>query len=339
MGLLSVDDIGIDLGTANIRVYIEEKGIVINEPSAIAVNRNTGEMIAVGEEARKMMGRAPGDIIIVRPLREGVISNYHDTERMLRYFIRKVIGRKGLIKPRILVCVPSGVTEVEQRALIEVALEAGARQAHLIEEPIAAAIGAGIDIGSPYGNMVVDIGGGTTDVAVISLGSTVVSESVKMAGDGLDQAIIRYMRNKHHILIGERTAADIKGNIGSAYPRREQLFMEVTGRGLHTGYPQTIALSSNETVEALEEALNIMLETVFRVLERTPPELTGDIAETGICMTGGGSLLYGLDRLISERTGIPCYVAEDAISCVVRGTGIALNDISLYLDNYGDYQA
>ncbi len=339
MSLVSVNDIGIDLGTANIRIFVEEKGIVVNEPSAIAVNRNTGEMIAVGEEARKMIGRAPGDIIIVRPLREGVISNYHDTQRMLRYFIRKVIGRKGLIKPRILVCVPSGVTEVEQRALIEVALEAGARQAHLIEEPIAAAIGAGIDIGSPYGSMVVDIGGGTTDVAVISLGSTVVSESVKMAGDGLDQAIIRYMRNKHHILIGERTAADIKGNIGSAYPRKNQLFMEVTGRGLRTGYPQTIALSSNETMEAFEGALTIILETILRVLERTPPELTGDISETGICMTGGGSLLYGLDRLISERTGIPCYVADDAISCVVRGTGIALADISLYLDNYGDYQA
>ncbi len=330
MSLLSVNDIGIDLGTANVRIFIENKGIVVNEPSVIAVNRNTGEVLAVGKEARNMLGRTPGNIVIVRPLKEGVISNYYDTERMLRYFLNKVTGRRNIIKPSILVCVPSGVTEVEKRALIEVTLEVGARQASLIEEPIAAAIGAGIDIGSPCGYMVIDIGGGTTDIAVISLGGMVVSESVKTAGDRLDQAIIRYMRKKHHILIGERTAADIKGNIGSAYYRKDQLLMEVTGRGLNTGFPKTVVLSSNETMEIFEEPLATMLETIHRVLERTPPELIGDISETGICMTGGGSLLYGLDRLISESTGIPCYVAEDAMSCVVRGTGIALGEMGQY---------
>ena len=330
MGLFEFNDIGIDLGTASVLVYVKGKGIVLREPSVVAVNRNTGEIIAIGEEARVMLGRTPGNIVAVRPLRNGVISNFHDTERMLRYFLRKVIGRRLFFKPRVMICVPSGVTEVERRSVIEAAEEAGARQTYLIEEPMAAAIGAGIDISAPVGNMVIDIGGGTCDIAVISLGGIVVSDSVKVAGDKFDEAIIRYMKKKHNMLIGERTAEEIKINIGSAFPRKEQIYMEVAGRNLISGLPKSVTLSSNETIEALEEPLNAMMETLHSVLERVPPELSSDIAENGICMTGGGSLLYGLDRLFSEKTGIPCYVAEDAISCVAIGTGLALDNLSLY---------
>ncbi|MGI5918231.1 MAG: rod shape-determining protein [Christensenellales bacterium] len=330
MGLFEFNDIGIDLGTASVLVYVKGKGIVLREPSVVAVNRNTGEIIAIGEEARVMLGRTPGNIVAIRPLRNGVISNFHDTERMLRYFLRKVIGRRLFFKPRVMICVPSGVTEVERRSVIEAAEEAGARHTYLIEEPMAAAIGAGIDISAPVGNMVIDIGGGTCDIAVISLGGIVVSDSVKIAGDKFDEAIIRYMKKKHNMLIGERTAEEIKINIGSAFPRKEQIYMEVAGRNLISGLPKSVTLSSNETIEALEEPLNAMMETLHSVLERVPPELSSDIAENGICMTGGGSLLYGLDRLFSEKTGIPCYVAEDAISCVAIGTGLALDNISLY---------
>ena len=330
MGLFEFNDIGIDLGTASVLVYVKGKGIVLREPSVVAVNRNTGEIIAIGEEARVMLGRTPGNIVAVRPLRNGVISNFHDTERMLRYFLRKVIGRRLFFKPRVMICVPSGVTEVERRSVIEAAEEAGARHTYLIEEPMAAAIGAGIDISAPVGNMVIDIGGGTCDIAVISLGGIVVSDSVKIAGDKFDEAIIRYMKKKHNMLIGERTAEEIKINIGSAFPRKEQIYMEVAGRNLISGLPKAVTLSSNETIEALEEPLNAMMETLHSVLERVPPELSSDIAENGICMTGGGSLLYGLDRLFSEKTGIPCYVAEDAISCVAIGTGLALDNLNLY---------
>ncbi len=330
MGLFEFNDIGIDLGTASVLIYVKGKGIVLREPSVMAVNRNTGEIIAIGEEARVMLGRTPGNIVAVRPLRNGVISNFHDTERMLRYFLRKVIGRRLFFKPRVMICVPSGVTEVERRSVIEAAEEAGARHTYLIEEPMAAAIGAGIDISAPVGNMVIDIGGGTCDIAVISLGGIVVSDSVKIAGDKFDEAIIRYMKKKHNMLIGERTAEEIKINIGSAFPRKEQIYMEVAGRNLISGLPKSVTLSSNETIEALEEPLNAMMETLHSVLERVPPELSSDIAENGICMTGGGSLLYGLDRLFSEKTGIPCYVAEDAISCVAIGTGLALDNLSLY---------
>jgi cell shape determining protein, MreB/Mrl family len=330
MALLEFNDIGIDLGTASVLVYVKGKGIVLREPSVLAVNRNTGEIIAIGEEARVMLGRTPGNIVAVRPLRNGVISNFHDTERMLRYFLRKVIGRRLFFKPRVIVCVPSGVTEVEKRSVIEATEEAGARHTALIEEPMAAAIGAGIDIGAPFGSMVIDIGGGTTDIALISLGGIVISDSVKIAGDKFDEAIVRYMKKKHNMLIGERTAEEIKINIGSAFPRKEQVYMEVAGRNLISGLPKVVTLSSNETIEALEEPLNGMMEMLHSVLERVPPELSSDIAENGICMTGGGSLLYGLDRLLSEKTGIPCYVAEDAISCVAIGTGMALDNIELY---------
>ena len=287
-------------------------------------------MKAIGEEARIMLGRTPGNIIAVRPLRDGVISNFHDTERMLRYFLRKVIGRKLFFKPRVVVCVPSGVTEVEKRSVIEATEEAGARHTFLIEEPIAAAIGAGIEIGEPNGNMVVDIGGGTTDIAVISLGGSVISDSIKIAGDKFDEAMVRFIKKKYNMLIGERTAEEVKINIGSAFPRREEAFMEVTGRNLISGLPKTITISSNETIEAFQEPLNSIMETVHGVLERTPPELAADVAENGICMTGGGALLYGLDRLLTERCKVPCYVAEDAISCVAIGTGKALENIDIY---------
>jgi len=330
MALFEFNDIGIDLGTASVLVYVKGKGIVLREPSVVAVNRATGEIIAIGEEARIMLGRTPGNIVAVRPLRNGVISNFHDTERMLRYFLRKVIGRRLFFKPRVVVCVPSGVTEVERRSVIEATEEAGARHTGLIEEPMAAAIGAGIDISAPFGNMVIDIGGGTTDIAVISLGGIVLSDSVKVAGDKFDDAIIRYMKKKHNMLIGERTAEEIKINIGSAFPRKEQIYMEVAGRNLISGLPKVVTISSNETIEALEEPLNTMMETLHGVLERIPPELSSDIAENGICMTGGGALLYGLDRLLSEKTGIPCYVAEDAISCVAIGTGLALDNMDYY---------
>lgn len=330
MGVFEFNDIGIDLGTASVLVYVKGKGIVLREPSVVAVNRNTGDMLAIGEEARVMLGRTPGNIVAVRPLRNGVISNFHDTERMLRYFMRKVVGRKLFFKPRVIVCVPSGVTEVERRSVIEATEEAGARHTGLIEEPMAAAIGAGIDITAPYGSMVMDIGGGTTDIAVISLGGIVISDSVKVAGDKFDEALVRYMKKKHNMLIGERTAEEIKINIGSAFPRKEQIYMEVAGRNLISGLPKMVTLSSNETIEALEEPLNTMMEMLHGVLERIPPELSSDVAENGICMTGGGALLYGLDRLLSEKTGIPCYVAEDAISCVAIGTGMALDNVDLY---------
>lgn len=337
MKLLETENVGIDLGTSNVRIFVKGRGIVLTEPSVVAVNRNSGEILAIGEEACAMLGRAPGNIVVVRPLKDGVISSYHDTERMLRYFLRKVIGRRMFFKPRVVICVPSGVTDVERRALIEVAEEAGAKRATLIEEPVAAAIGAGIDIAAPYGSMVMDIGGGTTDVAVISLGGMVINKSIKVAGDKLDEAMIRFMKKKHNLLIGEKTAEDIKINIGSAYPREDPAHMEITGRNLISGLPKSMVLSSNDTIEAFEEPLAAMLEAVQNVLERTPPELSADIAENGICMTGGGALLYGLDRLISEKTGLPCYLAEDAYSCVAIGTGKSVETADMHGDNALQY--
>jgi len=330
MGLFEFNDVGIDLGTANVLVYVKGKGIVLREPSVVAIDRISGELIAVGEDAKIMLGRTPGNIIAVRPLKDGVISNFHDTERMLRYFLRKVIGRKLFFKPRVIVCVPSGVTEVEKRSVIDATEEAGARHTCLIEEPLAAAIGAGLDIASPYGHMVLDIGGGTSDIAVLSLGGTVITGSVKCAGDKFNDAVIKYMKKKHNVLLGERTAEEIKINIGTAIPREDELFMEVTGRNIISGMPKTVTLSSNETVEAFEEPLAIVLDAIHSVLEQTPPELASDIAENGICMTGGGSLLHGFDKLLTEKTNAPCYVAEDATSCVAIGTGKALEDIALY---------
>lgn len=315
-------DIGIDLGTASVLVYVKGKGVVLKEPSVVAFDRDTNKIKAIGEEARLMLGRTPGNIVAVRPLRQGVISDYTVTEQMLKYFIQKAVG-KSLFgrKPRISVCVPSGVTEVEKNAVENATYQAGAREVSIIEEPIAAAIGAGIDIAKPCGNMIVDIGGGTADIAVISLGGTVVSTSIKTAGDDFDEAIVRYMRKKHNLLIGERTAEEIKINIGTAYKRPENITMDVRGRNLVTGLPKTITVSSEETEEALKETTAQIVDAVHSVLEKTPPELAADIADRGIVLTGGGSLLQGLEELIEEKTGINTMTADDPLTAVAIGTG------------------
>lgn len=319
--MLLTTDIGIDLGTASILVYIKGKGVVLKEPSVVAFDRDTNQIKAIGEEARLMIGRTPGNIVAVRPLRQGVISDYVVTEKMLKYFIKKAVGKKMLRKPRISVCIPSGATEVEKKAVEDAAYEAGAREVSIIEEPVAAAIGSGIDIARACGNMIVDIGGGTADIAVISLGGTVVSTSVKTAGDDFDEAIVRYMRKKHNLLIGERTAEDIKIKIGCAYKRPELVTIEVRGRNLVTGLPKTIMVTSDEMLEALREPAMQIVDAVHSVLERTPPELAADVYDRGIVMTGGGSLLNGLDALIEEKTGISTVIAEDPLTAVAVGTG------------------
>ena len=314
-------DIGIDLGTASILVYVKGKGVVLKEPSVVAFDRDTNRIKAIGEEARLMLGRTPGNIVAVRPLRQGVISDYTVTEKMLKYFIQKAVGKQRFRKPLISICVPSQVTEVERKAVEDAAFQAGARDVKIIEEPIAAAIGAGIDIARPCGNMIVDIGGGTSDIAVISLGGTVVSASIKIAGDDFDDAIVRYMRKKHNLLIGERTAEDIKIRIGSAYPGPESVTVDVRGRNLVTGLPKTITVTSEETEEALKDTTSQIVEAVHSVLEKTPPELAADIADRGIVLTGGGSLLYGLEELIESKTGITTMTAEDPMTAVAIGTG------------------
>ena len=314
-------DIGIDLGTASILVYVKGKGVVLKEPSVVAFDRDTNRIKAIGEEARLMLGRTPGNIVAVRPLRQGVISDYTVTEKMLKYFISKAVGKQRFRKPLISICVPSGVTEVERKAVEDAAFQAGARDVKIIEEPIAAAIGAGIDIARPCGNMIVDIGGGTSDIAVISLGGTVVSTSIKIAGDDFDDAIVRYMRKKHNLLIGERTAEDIKIRIGSAFPRPEVEEVDVRGRNLVTGLPKTITVTSKETEEALHDTTIQIVDAVHSVLEKTPPELAADIADRGIVLTGGGSLLYGLEELIESKTGITTMTAEDPMTAVAIGTG------------------
>ena len=314
-------DIGIDLGTASILVYVKGKGVVLKEPSVVAFDRDTNRIKAIGEEARLMLGRTPGNIVAVRPLRQGVISDYTVTEKMLKYFIQKAVGKQRFRKPLMSICVPSQVTEVERKAVEDAAFQAGARDVKIIEEPIAAAIGAGIDIARPCGNMIVDIGGGTSDIAVISLGGTVVSASIKIAGDDFDDAIVRYMRKKHNLLIGERTAEDIKIRIGSAYPRPESVTVDVRGRNLVTGLPKTITVTSEETEEALKDTTSQIVEAVHSVLEKTPPELAADIADRGIVLTGGGSLLYGLEELIESKTGITTMTAEDPMTAVAIGTG------------------
>ncbi len=321
-------DIGIDLGTATVLVYVKGKGIVVSEPSVVAIDTNTDRILKVGREAQQMLGRTPGNITAIRPLRDGVISQYDVTLRMLQHFIRKACG-SVLFKPRVIICVPSGITEVEERAVVDAATQAGARRTYLIEEPVAAAIGAGIDISMPNGNMVVDIGGGTTDIAVISLGGVVVSESIKVAGDKFDEAIIRYVRRKHNVLIGERTAEQIKMKVGGAWQRDEPRVIEVKGRCLVQGLPRVVRISSMEMPDALEEPITAIIESVCSVIERTPPELIGDILYNGIVMTGGGSLLYGLDRLITNVTGIKARVADKPVACVAIGTGKSLDHISV----------
>ena len=324
-------DIGIDLGTATVLAFVKGKGIVLREPSVVAVDNLTGEVLAVGEEARRMLGRTPGNIVATRPLKDGVISDYTVTEKMLKYFINKICGRT-IFSPRIMICIPSQVTEVEKKAVIDAAAQAGARKVYLIEEPIAAAIGAGIDISKPCGNMVVDIGGGTTDVAVISLGGSVVSTSLKVAGDKFDEAVVKYIKKKHNIIIGERTAEDLKINIGCVFPKIQDVEMDIRGRDLTSGLPKTITIHSSEMLEALIEPAMQVVDAVHSVLERTPPELTADISDKGIYMTGGGSLVDGLDKLLQEKTGINVMIANDTVSCVALGTGKALENLDI-LDN------
>lgn len=327
------DDIGIDLGTANVCVYVKGKGIILQEPTVVALERETDDILAVGEEARQMLGRTPANIIAVRPLKDGVISDYDITERMLKYFIKKSGGAGRFFKPRIMVCVPSGVTEVEKRAVQKAAMQAGSKSVYLMEEPVAAAIGAGIDISKPDGVMVIDIGGGTTDIATISLGSIVTNASIKVAGDKFDDAIVKYMKREHKLYIGDRTGEDLKKNIGTAYEREESVSMECRGRDLATGLPKSVLVTSEEMLEALDEPLQSICDAVHSVLEKTPPELAADISNSGIMITGGGALLWGIDRRIKARTGIDVKIAENPMSCVAVGTGLALESIEMLENN------
>ncbi|MCD8131401.1 MAG: rod shape-determining protein [Lachnospiraceae bacterium] len=325
---MAYSDIGIDLGTASILVYIKGKGVVLKEPSVVAFDRDTNTIKAIGENARLMFGRTPGNIVAVRPLRQGVISDYRVTEQMIEHFIRKAIGHRTFRKPRMAVCVPSGVTEVEKKAVEDAAYQAGAREVYIIEEPIAAAIGAGIDISRPCGNLIVDIGGGTSDIAVISLGGSVVSASIKVAGDDFDEALVRYLRKKHNLLVGDRSAEDLKIKVGTCWRSGEEEFMDVRGRDLVTGLPKTISVSSYETEEALRDTVNQIVETIHSVLEKTPPELAADISDRGIVLTGGGAMLRGLEELIHDRTGINTVTAEDPMTCVAIGTGKYIESLS-----------
>lgn len=329
-------DIGIDLGTSTIQVYAGGRGIVIREPSVVAVDKDTNRLLAVGREAQQMLGRTPGNIMVVRPLREGVISDYSVTERMLKYFMQRVTKRGllgSLLKPRVMICVPSGVTEVEERAVIDAGMQAGARKVYLIEEPLAAGIGVGIDITQPCGSMVVDIGGGTSDIAVISLGGIVISRSIKIAGDNFDDAIIRYIRKKYNILIGERTAEELKVKIGCVRKRDKLLAMDVRGRSLVSGLPKTIQVTSDEMYDALIEPAMAIVDEIRGVLEETPPELLGDISARGIILSGAGALLFGMERLIQNETRIKTVTAEEPENCVVCGTGRALENREI-LDAY-----
>ncbi|BAS28619.1 rod shape-determining protein MreB [Limnochorda pilosa] len=321
---------GVDLGTANTLVYIKHRGIVVQEPSVVAMDTVTRNVLAVGEEAKRMVGRTPGNIVAVRPLKDGVIADFETTEKMLRHFIRRAMqGANGLFRPRVVVGVPSGVTEVEKRAVIDATLSAGARDARVMEEPMAAAIGSGLPVQEPTGNMIVDIGGGTTEVAVISLGGIVAHRSIRVAGDEMDEAIIQHVRRTYNLLLGERTAEEVKKAIGTAYPPDEELTMEVRGRDLVSGLPKTITLTSQEIREAMSEPVAAIVEAVRQTLERTPPELSADIMEKGIVMAGGGALLRGIDRLIAEETQMPVHLTEDPLSAVAVGTGIALEHFDL----------
>ena len=319
-------DIGIDLGTATVIAYVKGKGIVLREPSVVAKNVDTGEILAVGESARKMLGKTPGNIIATRPLKEGVISDYKVTEEMLKYFINKIVS-KPIFSPRMMICVPSLVTEVEKKAVIDAASSAGARKVYLIEEPIAAALGAGLDIFKPNGNLVVDIGGGTTDIAVISVGGKVLSTSIKVAGDNFDEAIVKYIKRMYGLVIGEKTAEEIKINIGCIYPKVETNEMEVKGRDVYSGLPKRVIVKSDDMIEALKRPVESILEGIRGILEKTPPELAGDIYKNGIYLTGGGCLLDGLDKVIFNNTGIKTFIANDSISCVAIGTGKALEHL------------
>ena len=328
LGMFS-NDLAIDLGTANTLVFIKNKGIVMNEPSVVAVNNDTNRVLAVGKEAKSMLGRTPGKIVAIRPMRDGVIANFEITEAMLRYFITKVHNRKALVRPRIIISVPSGITQVEKRAVRDSAQSAGAREVYLVEEPMAAAIGAGLPIQEPSGNMIVDIGGGTTEVAVISLSGVVYAKSIRVGGDEMDEAIVHYVKRKYNLLIGERMAETIKTEIGSAFPMEDKQTYEAKGRDLVAGIPKTLTISDDEVREAILEPVTAIVDAIKIALERTPPELAADIVDRGIVLAGGGSLLRGLDVLIREETELPIAIAEDPLTCVVRGTGKVLDELDL----------
>ncbi|MFA5880702.1 MAG: rod shape-determining protein [Eubacteriales bacterium] len=323
-------DMGIDLGTANSSVYMKGKGIVVNEPSVVAIQRDTEQVLAVGEEAKQMIGRTPGNIVAIRPMKDGVIADFDITQSMLRYFITKALKKRPyLVRPRVVVGVPSGVTAVEERAIREAALQAGAREAYLIEEPMAAAIGAGLPVHEPTGNMILDIGGGTSEVAIISLGGIVTSRSIRIAGDEMDEAIMQHIKRMYNLMVGERTAEEIKIKIGTAYLFPEVEKYEVRGRDLLTGLPKTVEITSEEVYKALSEPVSAILEAIKVTLEKTPPELASDVMDKGIVMAGGGSLLRGLDRLVSEETGIPVHIAEEPLFCVAFGTGKVLENLDV----------
>ncbi|MFA4993020.1 MAG: rod shape-determining protein [Candidatus Omnitrophota bacterium] len=326
LGLFS-NDMGIDLGTATTLVFVKGEGVVLCEPSVVAIERGTSHVLAVGEEAKRMLGRTPGNIIAIRPMKDGVISDFEITEAMLRYFIKKVHHRRVLVRPRIVIAIPSGITEVEKRAVKDSAERAGAREVFLIEEPIAAAIGVGLPIQEPVGNMIIDIGGGTTEIAVISLAGTVFSKSIRIGGDEMNEAVIEYLKKTYNLLVGERTAEDIKIKIGSAYPLEEEMSMEVKGRDLVAGLPKIVTITSEEIRESLQEPLRAIVEVTKISLERTPPELAADLIEHGIVMAGGGSLLRGLDKLISEESGLPVHITDDPVTAVANGTGRVLSEI------------
>ncbi len=326
MGFLA-KDIGIDLGTANTLVHVKGRGIVVREPSVVAINKKTNSILAVGDEAKSMIGRTPGDIVAIRPMKDGVIADFDITQSMLKYFIKKAFSGGFMSKPRVVICVPSGVTEVEKRAVEEATLQAGAKEAYLIEEPMAAAIGASLPVEEPSGSMIVDIGGGTSEVAVISLGGIVTSKSLRIAGDEFDEAIVHYVKKEYNLMIGERTAEEIKMRIGAAYPKPKEEYMEVRGRDLITGLPKNLSISSAEIMEALKEPINSIVDSIKYTLEKTPPELASDIMDRGIMLAGGGALLSGLDKLIKEETGMSVTVAENPLDCVAIGAGKVLDEI------------
>ena len=323
-------DMGIDLGTANTLVYIKGEGIVVREPSVVAIRDDSKEVLAVGEEAKRMIGRTPGNIVAIRPMKDGVIADFDITQSMLSYFIQKAAAKKGVVSPRIAICVPFGVTEVEKRAIEEAARNAGAKDAFLIEEPMAAAIGAGLRIEEPEGNMVVDIGGGTSEIAIISLGGIVTAKSIRLGGDELDEAIVNYVKKEYSLMIGERTAEDVKIKIGSAYKEGDEIEMEIRGRDLISGLPKTMQISSSEVRDALRDPVNSIVDGIKSTLEKTPPELASDIMENGIMLTGGGALLKGLDKLVKEETGMPVKIAENPLDCVAIGTGKSVEDQEIF---------
>lgn len=327
LGMFS-NDIGIDLGTANTLVYVRDRGIVLREPSVVAIQSGSNRVLAVGDEAKRMLGRTPGSIVAIRPLKSGVIADFEITEAMLRYFIRKVHNRRAMVRPRVIIAVPSGITEVEKRAVKDSATHAGAREVYLIEEPMAAAIGVGLPVQEPAGNMIVDIGGGTTEVALISLAGIVFSRSVRVGGDEMDEAIVQHMKRVYNLMIGERTAEEVKVTIGSAYPMGEETAMEVKGRDLVAGLPKTLTITSEEIREALQEPVSTIVEAVRITLERCPPELSADLVDRGLIVAGGGALLRGLDKLIAEQTGLPVHLADDPLSAVAEGTGVVLHELN-----------